>query len=53
MYGDNGYSYIIDGKGTLIAHANRDYVLDQTKFSGRRKVNDPEYARTYQICFKK
>ncbi|MCT8140036.1 methyl-accepting chemotaxis protein [Anaerobacillus sp. CMMVII] len=28
-YGKNGYAYIIDGNGTVIAHPNRDMVTDQ------------------------
>ncbi len=42
-YGTNGYSYIIDSKGTLIAHANRDFVLDQRNFIEESKTNS-EYA---------
>ena len=38
-FGDKGYSYIIDGKGTLIAHANRDYVLTQRNFLEEGKTN--------------
>ncbi len=41
-FGDKGYSYIIDGKGTLIAHSNRDFVLNQTNFIEEAKTN-PEY----------
>jgi methyl-accepting chemotaxis protein len=43
MYGEKGYSYIIDGKGTLIAHANRDYVLEQKNFLEEGKT-DSEFA---------
>ncbi len=39
-YGDRGYSYIIDGKGTLIAHANRDYVLTTRNFFEEGKTNE-------------
>ncbi|SDM97781.1 methyl-accepting chemotaxis sensory transducer with Cache sensor [Geoalkalibacter ferrihydriticus] len=42
-YGENGYSYIIDGKGTLIAHSNRDLVLNQTNFIEEAKTK-PEYT---------
>ncbi len=42
-YGDKGYSYIIDGKGTLIAHDNRDFVLDRTNFIDKAADN-PEFA---------
>ena len=31
-YGSTGYSYIIDDKGVLIAHGNRQFVLDQKNF---------------------
>lgn len=31
-YGTSGYSYIIDSKGALIAHGNRDFVLTQRNF---------------------
>ena len=42
-FGDKGYSYIIDGKGTLIAHGNRDFVLNQTNFIEEARTN-PEYT---------
>ncbi len=38
-YGNKGYSYIIDGKGALIAHANRQFVLDQRNFLEEGKTN--------------
>ena len=28
-YGDNGYGFIIDSQGTIIAHPDRQRVLDQ------------------------
>ncbi len=28
-YGEEGYAYIINGKGTVVAHPNRDYVMEQ------------------------
>lgn len=40
-YGQTGYAYIIDGKGALIAHDNRDFVMDQRNFI--------EEARTDQV----
>ncbi|OHD18604.1 MAG: hypothetical protein A2087_08565 [Spirochaetes bacterium GWD1_61_31] len=43
-YGAKGYSYIINGQGTLIAHNNRDYVLEQKNFIEEAKTN-PEYTR--------
>ncbi len=39
-YGEHGYSYIIDGKGALIAHANRDYVVESRNFLEEGKTND-------------
>ncbi len=42
-YGDTGYSYIIDNKGVLIAHGNRQFVLDQRNFVEEGK-KDPQYA---------
>ena len=42
-YGQKGYSYIIDDKGVLIAHANRQFVLDQKNFLEEGKTN-PEFA---------
>jgi len=31
-YGENGYSYVIDKEGVLIAHDNRKYVMEQRNF---------------------
>ncbi len=42
-YGQAGYSYIIDGKGALIAHGNRQFVLDQRNFIEEAKT-DSQYA---------
>jgi methyl-accepting chemotaxis protein len=42
-YGDNGYAYIINGRGVLIAHSNREFVLEQRNFMEEGKT-DPEYA---------
>ncbi|WP_031388597.1 methyl-accepting chemotaxis protein [Desulfonatronum thiodismutans] len=47
-YGRTGYSYIIDGKGTLIAHNNRQLVLDQLNSIEEARTN-PEYARLAQM----
>ncbi|EPR34361.1 methyl-accepting chemotaxis sensory transducer with Cache sensor [Alkalidesulfovibrio alkalitolerans DSM 16529] len=47
-YGRTGYSYIIDGKGTLIAHGNRQYVLDQRNFIEEART-DPQFARLAQM----
>ncbi|NCD24835.1 MAG: methyl-accepting chemotaxis protein [Deltaproteobacteria bacterium] len=43
-YGQKGYSYVIDTKGVLIAHGNRQFVLDQKNFFEEGKTNS-EYAR--------
>ncbi len=43
-YGASGYSYIIDSKGALIAHDNRDFVLEQRNFIEESK-QDERYAR--------
>ncbi len=43
-YGERGYSYIIDGSGALIAHENRDFVLEQRNFLEEGKTNT-EFAR--------
>lgn len=42
-YGTKGYSYIIDGQGALIAHKNRDYVLQQKNFL-KEGEGDPALA---------
>ena len=42
-YGQTGYSYIIDEKGVLIAHSNRQFVLDQKNFLEEGKTN-PDFA---------
>ena len=42
-YGQHGYSYIVDDKGAVIAHANRQFVLDQRNFIEESKTN-PEFA---------
>ncbi len=47
-YGSEGYSYIIDGKGALIAHDNRQFVLDQRNFIEEGRTN-PEFARLGQM----
>ena len=38
-YGASGYSYIIDGKGVLIAHANREFVKTSRNFLEEGKTN--------------
>lgn len=42
-YGRSGYSYIVDDKGVLIAHGNRQFVLDQRNFLEEGKTK-PEFA---------
>lgn len=42
-YGQHGYSYIVDDKGAAIAHANRQFVLDQRNFIEESKTN-PEFV---------
>ena len=41
-YGQGGYAYMIDEAGALIAHANRDFVIDRRNFIEESKTN-PEY----------
>ena len=41
-YGASGYSYIIDGQGALIAHANREFVKTSRNFLEEGKTN-PDY----------
>ena len=42
-FGDIGYSYIINGKGALIAHRKREYVTDARNFLEEGKTN-PEFS---------
>lgn len=42
-YGQTGYSYIIDNTGALIAHGNRQFVLDQRNFIQEARTNS-QYA---------
>ncbi|KAF5053256.1 Methyl-accepting chemotaxis protein McpA [anaerobic digester metagenome] len=42
-YGQSGYSFILDDKGTAIAHANRQFVLEQRNFIAESKTN-PEFT---------
>ncbi len=42
-YGEKGYAYMINGKGSLIAHKNRKYVLEQTNFIEKAK-NEPQFT---------
>ncbi|MDZ7794309.1 MAG: methyl-accepting chemotaxis protein [Spirochaetia bacterium] len=47
-YGDTGYAYMIDGEGVLIAHDNRDYILDQRNFIEEGRTNS-DFARLAQM----
>jgi len=42
-YGKTGYSYIVDNMGVLIAHGNRQFVLDQRNFIEEAK-KDAQYV---------
>ncbi len=50
-YGERGYSYVIDGKGTLIAHSNRDYVKTSRNFLVEGKTN-PDVRRLSEMMEK-
>ena len=41
-YGERGYSYVLDSKGTMVAHPNRDFVLNQKNFIEESRTN-PEH----------
>jgi len=47
-YGDTGYAYMIDGEGVLIAHDNRDYILEQRNFIEEAKTN-PDFERLAEM----
>ncbi|NLD98629.1 MAG: methyl-accepting chemotaxis protein [Fibrobacter sp.] len=47
-YGKDGYSYLVDGKGTIIAHKNRDFILQQKNFIEEAKTK-PEYIKLAQM----
>ena len=40
VYGKTGYAYIINAKGEVIAHKNRQYVLDQFNMIEQAKKDD-------------
>jgi len=44
MYGANGYSYIIDEQGAIIAHRTREYVNGQRNFL-KESETKPEYRK--------
>jgi methyl-accepting chemotaxis protein len=39
-YGEQGYSYIIDGRGALIAHGTRDFVMTARNFLVEGRTNE-------------
>jgi methyl-accepting chemotaxis protein len=49
-YGKKGYAYIIDGKGRLIAHKNREYVRTQRNFleEGKTRAEYAELSAMFQ-----
>jgi methyl-accepting chemotaxis protein len=47
-YGERGYSYIIDREGALIAHGNRDFVLQARNFYKEGKTN-PDFRRLSEM----
>lgn len=47
-FGKEGYSYIINDKGVLIAHKNREFVVKQRNFIEEAKQNK-EYAQLSQM----
>ncbi|NLB89283.1 MAG: methyl-accepting chemotaxis protein [Syntrophomonadaceae bacterium] len=50
-YGETGYAFIVDNKGTTIAHPNLEYVLAQEN-SINLAQEDPAYASTARIIEK-
>ncbi len=53
-YGSKGYSYIVDKKGTFIAHNNKDLVLKEVNYIEEAKTNPEhiELSRTLQKMIK-
>ncbi len=47
-YGAGGYAYMIDGEGTLIAHPQKQLVLDQTNYI-RKAQSEPTLRRLAQM----
>lgn len=47
-FGDGGYSYVIDSKGVLIAHKNRDFVIQQKNFIEEAKTH-PEFTKLAEM----
>jgi methyl-accepting chemotaxis protein len=50
-FGEKGYAYIINADGTVVAHPNREYVLDQ--FNPIRQVEEDESLRPLAEMFKR
>jgi methyl-accepting chemotaxis protein len=50
-YGDNGYSYVINQKGALIAHDNSEYVVKARNFLEEGKTN--ANLVIYRSCYPK
>ncbi|WP_028575798.1 methyl-accepting chemotaxis protein [Desulfonatronovibrio hydrogenovorans] len=47
-YGGQGYSYIVNQRGTVIAHPNRDFVNDQRNFIEEAR-NNPEFSGVSRV----
>ncbi|MBN1971440.1 MAG: hypothetical protein JXR48_01170 [Candidatus Delongbacteria bacterium] len=47
-YGKNGYSFVVDGKGTLISHTNRDFIMNQLNFIDESK-SKPEFKEVAAV----
>ena len=39
-YGETGYSFMIDGEGAVIAHDNRDLIMEQRNFIEEARTDD-------------
>ena len=39
-YGETGYSFIIDGEGAVIAHEDRDLIMEQRNFIEEARTDD-------------
>ena len=50
-FGEKGYSYVIDGTGSLLAHNNREYVLNRKNFIKEAETDSiyEELAETHKI----